>query len=118
VAPGEEVVEDGVPAPRSSCRPAPDHTPGAGDETHHPTRPCTTLSSAPDAPSDQLIHHEHTFGTPEQDAFRRDFTINALFYDISTFAVIDYVDGLADLRAGIVRAIGDPEVRFRKIRSG
>src|SRR5437762_13262495 len=63
-------------------------------------------------PSDaHLIHRDNTFGTPEQDAFRRDFTINALFYDIATFSVIDYVGGLDDLRAGIVRSIGDPEVR-------
>src|SRR5207253_1358598 len=56
----------------------------------------------------------NTFGTPEEDAFRRDFTINALFYDIATFAVIDYVGGLEDLRAGVVRSIGDPDVRLRE----
>ena len=64
--------------------------------------------------TDHLIHHDNTFGTPEEDAFRRDFTINALFYDIATFSVIDYVGGLEDLRAGLVRSIGDPEVRFRE----
>jgi poly(A) polymerase len=69
--------------------------------------------AAEDAP-DLLIHRDNTFGTPEEDAFRRDFTINALFYDIATFSVIDYVGGLADLRAGIVRTIGDPDVRFRE----
>src|SRR5437762_8555264 len=70
--------------------------------------------AAPETPSDaHLIHRDNTFGTPEQDAFRRDFTINALFYDIATFSVIDYVGGLDDLRAGIVRSIGDPEVRMR-----
>ena len=58
------------------------------------------------------IHHDNTFGTPEEDAFRRDFTINALFYDIATFSIIDYVGGLDDLRAGVVRSIGDPDVRF------
>src|SRR5690348_14192247 len=62
----------------------------------------------------QLIHRDNTFGTPEEDAFRRDFTINALFYDIATFSVIDYVGGLDDLKAAIVRAIGDPEVRMRE----
>src|SRR5205085_10965419 len=61
---------------------------------------------------EQLIHHDNTFGTPEEDAFRRDFTINALAYDIATFAIIDYVGGLDDLRAGIVRSIGDPDVRI------
>src|SRR6186997_2639889 len=58
---------------------------------------------------DRLIHRDNTFGTPEEDAFRRDFTINALFYDIATFSLIDYVHGLDDLHAGIVRSIGDPD---------
>lgn len=59
-------------------------------------------------------HRDNTFGTAEEDAFRRDFTINALFYDIATFSIIDYVGGLEDLRAGVVRSIGDPEVRFHE----
>jgi poly(A) polymerase len=58
------------------------------------------------------IHRDNTFGTPEEDAFRRDFTINGLFYDIATCSVIDYVGGLADLERRIVRSIGDPRVRF------
>ena len=60
------------------------------------------------------MHRDNTFGTPEEDAFRRDFTLNALFYDIATFSIIDYVGGLEDLRAGVVRSIGDPVVRFRE----
>jgi poly(A) polymerase len=63
---------------------------------------------------DRLIHRENTFGTPEEDAFRRDFTINALFYDIGTFAIIDYTGGLEDLRARLVRSIGDPTSRFHE----
>jgi poly(A) polymerase len=51
-----------------------------------------------------------SYGTPREDAFRRDLTINALFYDIATFSVIDYVGGLEDLAAGRVRIIGDPDV--------
>src|SRR5512134_2156704 len=65
-------------------------------------------------PSDLLIRHDNTFGTPEEDAFRRDFTINALFYDIATFSVIDYVGGIDDLHARVIRCIGDPDVRFRE----
>jgi len=61
---------------------------------------------------DRLIHRDNTFGTPEEDAFRRDFTINALFYDIGSFSVIDYVNGLEDLEARLIRSIGDPAVRF------
>ncbi len=52
------------------------------------------------------------FGTPQEDAFRRDITINALFYDISTYSVIDYVGGLDDLRRGRVRIIGDPDESY------
>ena len=63
---------------------------------------------------DHLIHRDNTFGTPEEDAFRRDFTINALFYDVATFSIIDYVGGLADLKSGLIRCIGDPDVRFRE----
>lgn len=66
------------------------------------------------AARDLLIRRDNTFGTPEEDAFRRDFTINALAYDIATFSIIDYVGGLDDLRAGLVRSIGDPEVRLRE----
>ena len=58
------------------------------------------------------IRRDNTFGTAEEDAFRRDFTINALFYDISTFSVIDYVGGMDDLKARIIRCIGDPNERF------
>jgi poly(A) polymerase len=61
---------------------------------------------------DRLIHRDNVFGTPEEDAFRRDFTINALFYDISSYAIIDYVGGLKDLEHRVIRSIGDPGVRF------
>ncbi|HEY0873095.1 MAG TPA: polynucleotide adenylyltransferase PcnB [Vicinamibacterales bacterium] len=61
---------------------------------------------------DHLIHRDNTYGTPEEDAFRRDFTVNALFYDIGTFSIIDYTGGLQDLEARVIRSIGDPEVRF------
>ena len=58
------------------------------------------------------IRRDNTFGTAEEDAFRRDFTINALFYDIATFSVIDYVGGMRDLQEGVLRSIGDPNERF------
>lgn len=59
-------------------------------------------------------HEDNTFGTPEEDASRRDFTVNGLFYDIKTFSVIDYVGGLRDLESKTLRCIGDPNVRFRE----
>lgn len=61
---------------------------------------------------ERLLHRDNTFGTPEEDAFRRDFTVNALFYDIATFSIIDYVGGLEDLRLRRLRSIGDPNDRF------
>jgi len=63
---------------------------------------------------DTLIRRDNTFGTPEEDAFRRDFTVNALFYDIANFSVIDWVNGLPDLEARVIRTIGDPAVRLRE----
>ena len=63
---------------------------------------------------DFLITDDNTFGSPLQDAKRRDFTINALFYNIADFSVIDYVGGLDDLREGRVRVIGEPDLRFRE----
>lgn len=52
------------------------------------------------------------FSTPQEDAQRRDFTVNALMYDLSTEQVLDYVGGQADLQAGILRTVGDSERRF------
>jgi len=67
-----------------------------------------------DEAEDFLITDDNTFGSPLQDAKRRDFTINALFYNIADFSVIDYVGGLEDLQEGRVRVIGDPDLRFRE----
>ncbi len=57
---------------------------------------------------------DNIFGSQEEDALRRDFTVNALYYDIQDFSVIDYVGGVEDLRQGLVRMIGDPETRYRE----
>lgn len=57
---------------------------------------------------------DNVFGTIEEDAFRRDFTVNALYYDIADFSVIDYVGGMEDLQRGVLRLIGDPECRYRE----
>nr|MDQ3283605.1 polynucleotide adenylyltransferase PcnB [Acidobacteriota bacterium] len=67
-----------------------------------------------EAEEDFLITDDNTFGSPLQDAKRRDFTINALFYNIADFSVIDYIGGLDDLTEGRVRVIGDPDLRFRE----
>ena len=59
-----------------------------------------------------MILRDNLFGTPEEDARRRDFTVNALCYNIADFSLIDYVGGVEDLEKGIIRTIGDPIVRF------
>ena len=66
----------------------------------------------PSSKDDRLIRSDNTFGTPEEDAYRRDFTINGLFYDLETFSVLDYVGGIADLDQRLLRCIGDPDIRL------
>lgn len=63
---------------------------------------------------DLLVISDNSFGSPEQDAYRRDFTINALFYCISNHSVIDYVGGVDDIEKRIVRTINDPWTRFQE----
>jgi poly(A) polymerase len=82
-----------------------------GEPVETPDSPAPDQSNAI-ADNISFIHRDNTFGTPEEDAFRRDFTVNGMFYDIATFSVIDYVGGLEDLKARVIRSIGDPNVRF------
>jgi len=63
---------------------------------------------------DGMILRDNVYGTPAEDALRRDFTVNSLSYNIADFSIIDYTNGLADLGAGIIRIIGDPDVRFQE----
>lgn len=63
---------------------------------------------------DGMIIRDNAYGNLEQDAWRRDFTINSLYYNIENFSLVDYVGGLADLEAGLIRPIGDPRIRFRE----
>lgn len=60
------------------------------------------------------ILRDNVYGTIEEDAWRRDFSVNALYYDIADYSVRDYVGGMADLKAGVLRVIGDPEARYRE----
>jgi poly(A) polymerase len=69
----------------------------------------------PAAEGDDLyVDDDNQWGDLESDAFRRDFTVNALFYDIRDFAVIDYTGGMRDIRDRLIRAIGDPRIRFQE----
>lgn len=60
------------------------------------------------------ILRDNVYGTIEEDVWRRDFTVNALYYNIRDFSVVDYVGGMADHQAGTLRLIGDPERRYRE----
>jgi poly(A) polymerase len=84
---------------RANPRPADDESGEAGAE---------------EKDNDLLIRHDNVFGTQEEDALRRDFTINGLFFDVENAKVIDHVNGLPDLEARLVRTIGDPDIRFRE----
>ncbi len=60
------------------------------------------------------ILSDNVYGTLEEDAFRRDFTVNALYYDIRDFSIVDFCGGVNDLQARQLRLIGDPELRYRE----
>ena len=64
--------------------------------------------------TDGRIIHDNVYGTVAEDAVRRDFTINALFYDLKTGDILDFVDGMKDIKARQLRLIGDPEIRYRE----
>ncbi|MGV6859998.1 MAG: polynucleotide adenylyltransferase PcnB [bacterium] len=64
--------------------------------------------------SNGRITRDNVYGTLEQDVWRRDFTVNALYYNISDFSVIDFVGGMADLENGVLRMLGDAETRYRE----
>lgn len=61
-----------------------------------------------------MLLRDNIYGSIEEDAIRRDFTVNALYYNIADFSLVDFGQGLADLEAGILRLLGDPEIRFRE----
>ena len=96
----ETIASPGVEDPVSA-------TPGA--QTPAPVRPKPPRMLKTEG---GMILRDNVFGTPEEDALRRDFTVNALFYNIADFSVIDYVGGMQDLESGLIRIIGDPLVRF------
>ncbi len=60
------------------------------------------------------IIRDNVYGNIEDDAWRRDFTINALYYNIDGFSVVDYVGGMEDLQAGMLRVIGDAATRYQE----
>ncbi len=61
-----------------------------------------------------LLVNDNQYGTIDDDVWRRDFTVNALYYNIADFSVVDYTNGIQDLAAGLIKIIGEPSVRYRE----
>jgi len=61
-----------------------------------------------------LVLRDNVYGTLEEDAFRRDFTVNALYYDPTSHTIIDYCHGLKDIKSKTLRIIGEPDKRYRE----
>lgn len=96
-------------SPEVSPQPAPEarvSEPERDREARHASGPKMLKSE------DGMVLRDNVFGTPEEDAVRRDFTVNALFYNVADFSIIDHVGGMEDLKNGVIRTIGDPLVRF------
>jgi poly(A) polymerase len=72
------------------------------------------INGTADDDLDTMLAANNTYGAPSDDAFRRDLTINALFYSIENYSIIDYVGGVQDLEDGIIRLIGEPERRITR----
>ena len=84
------------------------------EKKHEPQTPGAQKIAALEE-AENMIFNDNDFGTSEEDAWRRDFTVNALFYDPVSDELIDYTgSGIADIQSGLVRAIGDPKLRFEE----
>ncbi len=91
-----------------------DNPPPEAEGVPLPTRRRQDVPDPIFATRDGVIVRDNVYGSPAEDARRRDFTINGLFYNIADSAIIDYVGGLEDLQRRVVRVIGDPAVRFHE----
>jgi len=85
-----------------------------GNETIEVSTFRANLPLGADKDAHGRVLRDNVFGSQEDDAARRDFTVNALFYDPATQTVIDYHHGVADLKKRLMRMIGDPEQRYRE----
>ncbi|WP_245748859.1 polynucleotide adenylyltransferase PcnB [Oceanisphaera psychrotolerans] len=78
---------------------------------HHQVNNNKNISSQS---SEGMLLRDNVYGTIEEDAERRDFTVNALYYNIADFSVVGFANGLKDLEARRLELIGDPETRYRE----
>ncbi|MDU5453881.1 polynucleotide adenylyltransferase PcnB [Pseudescherichia vulneris] len=79
---------------------------------HHEDQPADRTTSQ--RGQNGMLLRDNIFGSIEDDAQRRDFTINSLYYSVADFSVRDYVGGMQDLEEGVIRLIGNPETRYRE----
>ncbi len=79
---------------------------------HHEDQPADRTTSQ--RGQNGMLLRDNIFGSIEEDAQRRDFTINSLYYSVADFTVRDYVEGMQDLEEGVIRLIGNPETRYRE----
>jgi len=100
-----EIVE--VSTFRGTTTEEPDENAPPSIPGHEDTRQPRHLVS-----EDGLVLRDNVFGSPSDDAKRRDFTVNALAYNIVDFSILDFVGGMKDLESGVIRTIGDPATRF------
>jgi poly(A) polymerase len=75
---------------------------------------CSGVTANAQLTKEGRILSDNVYGTIEEDVWRRDFTVNSLYYNIKDFSVVDYTGGMNDLKAGVLHPIGDPEIRFRE----
>jgi poly(A) polymerase len=92
----------------------PEGAPGKAPQAPHGALQASDDTPGTNSSAELLIRSDNNFGTAAEDAFRRDFTFNALFYNIADFSILDYVGGMEDLQRSLLRTIGDPQVRFRE----
>lgn len=86
----------------------------AGDEVLEVTTFRGPITDSHERDETGRILSDNVYGTLEEDAFRRDFTVNALYYDIRDFSIVDFAGGMEDLQRRSLRLIGDPELRYRE----
>jgi len=80
---------------------------------HHSEEQQEDIKTSKQSNEGQLLR-DNVYGSIEEDAERRDFTVNALYYNIKDFSICDFANGMEDIKAGVINLIGDPETRYRE----
>jgi poly(A) polymerase len=126
---GREIIEvatfraTSAPAQGDEPLPAADPEDGEAAELDEPVPEASDEPTGPEPHEDATVRmfdasgrilRDNVYGTIDEDVWRRDFTANALYYNIADFSIWDYVNGVRDIEAHTLRLIGDPETRFRE----